>query len=198
MKDRHMFPGSHHGEADRRPAAGAPERPGRRGPRGERPDLPFGRGAGRLFGRGELRSVLLALIAEEPRHGYELIRVLEETTGGAYVPSPGAIYPTLTLLEEEDLIAAETSDSHKKRYAITDVGRQWLADNAAIVAEVQGTLHMAARMAARMTVPGPVMEAARQIKGALITHAQTWDDAEVARVVGILQRTLSDIDGEQP
>ena len=59
---------------------------------------------GRMFGTGELRLALLALINEEPRHGYELIKAIEEMTGGAYAPSPGAVYPTLQMLEEEGQI----------------------------------------------------------------------------------------------
>ena len=59
---------------------------------------------GRMFGTGELRLALLALIAREPRHGYELIRAIEDMTGGSYAPSPGAVYPTLQMLEEEGKI----------------------------------------------------------------------------------------------
>jgi Fe2+ or Zn2+ uptake regulation protein len=59
---------------------------------------------GRMFGTGELRLALLALIAKEPRHGYELIRAIEDMTGGSYAPSPGAVYPTLQMLEEEGMI----------------------------------------------------------------------------------------------
>ena len=63
-----------------------------------------GKRRGRMFRRGELRLVLLHLIAEEPRHGYDLIRQIEEMTGGHYAPSPGIVYPTLTLMAEMDLI----------------------------------------------------------------------------------------------
>ena len=59
---------------------------------------------GRMFGAGELRLVLLKLIADEPRHGYELMKALEDMTGGAYSPSPGTIYPTLSLLSDEGAI----------------------------------------------------------------------------------------------
>ena len=64
----------------------------------------FGRrGGGRVFGPGDLRLVLLALVAEQPRHGYELIKEIEDLTGGEYSPSPGVIYPTLSLLEETSM-----------------------------------------------------------------------------------------------
>ena len=63
-----------------------------------------GRRARRMFESGELRLVLLKLIADEPRHGYDLIRAIEELTGGEYAPSPGVVYPTLTLLQDMGLI----------------------------------------------------------------------------------------------
>lgn len=90
-----------------------------------------GRGGGRrMFDGGELRLVLLKLIGDEPRHGYDLIREIESLTGGAYAPSPGVVYPTLTLLDEMGLIAEQASEGAKKRYAITDEGRAHLRNNA--------------------------------------------------------------------
>ena len=95
----------------------------------------LGRGRGRrMFDGGELRLVLLRLIADEPRHGYDLIRAIETMTGGAYAPSPGVVYPTLTLLGEMGLIEEQQSDGAKKRFAATDAGRQHLAENAEQVA----------------------------------------------------------------
>ncbi len=92
-----------------------------------------GRGDGRrrrrMFDSGELRLVLLRLIADEPRHGYELIRRIEELTGGAYAPSPGVVYPTLTLLDEMGQIAAQESDGSRKRFAITPEGQAELDAN---------------------------------------------------------------------
>ena len=93
-----------------------------------------GRGGGgrgrRMFDGGELRLVLLKLIGDEPRHGYDLIRAIEELTGGAYAPSPGVVYPTLTLLDEMGLIAEQASEGAKKRFAITAEGRVHLDQNA--------------------------------------------------------------------
>lgn len=86
-----------------------------------------GRGPRRFEG-GELRLILLRLIADESRHGYELIRAIEEMTGGTYVPSPGVIYPALTMLDDMDLIAAQQSNTSKKRFAVTDAGQQHLAE----------------------------------------------------------------------
>ncbi len=85
---------------------------------------------GRVFDSGELRLVLLKLIAEAPRHGYDLIREIEERTGGAYAPSPGVIYPTLTLLGDMGLIEEAESEGSKKQFAITEAGTAELAAKA--------------------------------------------------------------------
>ncbi|WP_244646704.1 PadR family transcriptional regulator [Sphingomonas sp. CFBP 8760] len=98
-----------------------------------------GRGR-RMFDGGELRLVLLKLIADEPRHGYDLIRRIEELTGGAYAPSPGVIYPTIALLDEMGLIAARESDGAKKRFAVTDDGMAHLTDHAGQVAALTARL----------------------------------------------------------
>ena len=92
------------------------------------PDEGRGRGGGRrrMFDGGELRLVLLQLIADTPRHGYDLIREIEELTGGIYAPSPGVVYPTLTLLDEMGQIEEQQSDGAKKRFAATDAGRAHL------------------------------------------------------------------------
>jgi DNA-binding PadR family transcriptional regulator len=103
---------------------------------GERPG---GRGR-RMFDGGELRLVLLKLIADEPRHGYDLIRRIEELTGGAYAPSPGVVYPTITLLDEMGMIAEQQSEGAKKRFAATDDGRTHLAENAELVAALMARL----------------------------------------------------------
>ncbi len=87
-----------------------------------------------MFDGGELRLVLLKLIADEPRHGYDLIRRIEELTGGAYAPSPGVVYPTLTLLDDMDLIAARQAEGAKKLFEVTEPGTQHLAENAELVA----------------------------------------------------------------
>ncbi len=100
-----------------------------------------GRGrARRMFDGGELRLVLLKLIADQPRHGYDLIRHIEELTGGAYAPSPGVVYPTLTLLDEMGHIEEERSEGAKKRFAATDEGRAHLDGNAEQVAALMARL----------------------------------------------------------
>ena len=88
------------------------------------------RGRRRMFGSGELRLVLLKLIADEPRHGYDLIRAIEERTEGQYAPSPGVVYPTLTMLTDMGLIEEQASEGSRKAYAVTDAGTANLAENA--------------------------------------------------------------------
>jgi DNA-binding PadR family transcriptional regulator len=83
----------------------------------------------RMFDGGELRLVLLRLIADEPRHGYELIRAVEELTAGQYAPSPGVVYPTLSMLAEMGLIAEQPSTDSRKRFAATDEGNAHLEEN---------------------------------------------------------------------
>ena len=85
-------------------------------------------GGGRPFDHGELRLVVLALLAEKPRHGYEIIKAIEDRFGGSYSPSPGVVYPTLTMLEELGHATVEEMEG-KKRYTITEQGTAYLAAN---------------------------------------------------------------------
>ena len=84
-------------------------------------------GGGRFFETGDLRLVILRLIGEQPRHGYEIIKAIEERLAGAYSPSPGVVYPTLTLLEELGQIAVASTEGARKLYAITPEGERILA-----------------------------------------------------------------------
>src|SRR5690349_21776415 len=87
-----------------------------RGPFGRGPFGGRGGGGGRMFGPGDLRLVLLSLIDEKPRHGYELIKELEQKFGGNYAPSPGSVYPTLTLLEELGHVQSTATEGTKRRF----------------------------------------------------------------------------------
>ncbi|WAC66022.1 PadR family transcriptional regulator [Agrococcus sp. SL85] len=86
------------------------------------------RGGGRM-GRGDVRAAVLALLAERPMHGYQIIQQIEERSGGAWKPSPGSVYPTLQLLADEGLITASEADG-RKTYALTEGGRAEAADAA--------------------------------------------------------------------
>ncbi|MBW6401058.1 PadR family transcriptional regulator [Roseomonas sp. HJA6] len=86
-------------------------------------------GLGRFFAHGDLRLVILHLIAEKPRHGYEVIKAIEDRVGGTYSPSPGVIYPTLTLLEELGYVTVTAEEGTRKLHTITDQGRAFLEAN---------------------------------------------------------------------
>jgi DNA-binding PadR family transcriptional regulator len=101
------------------------------GPRGWRGG--FGPREGRMFDGGELRWVILSLVAEKPRHGYEVIKELGERVGGDYSPSPGVVYPTLTLLEDMGYAAVSPDEGGRKLYTITPEGEKALAENKAQV-----------------------------------------------------------------
>jgi DNA-binding PadR family transcriptional regulator len=94
------------------------------------------RGRKRMFESGELRLVLLKLIADEPRHGYDLIRAIEDLTAGEYAPSPGVVYPTLTLLLDMGLIEEAPSEGSRKPFQIRKDGRHHLEENSEAVMEL--------------------------------------------------------------
>jgi DNA-binding PadR family transcriptional regulator len=95
--------------------------------------------AGRMLAQGDLRLIALSFIAQEPRHGYEIIKLVEEKTADWYSPSPGIVYPTLTYLEEAGYVTASTEGS-KKLYAITAEGRAHLDSNRDVVEAVLARL----------------------------------------------------------
>ena len=96
-------------------------------------DLGGGRGGPmRFFGAGDLRYVILQLISEKPSHGYEIIKSIQERLGGSYAPSPGVVYPMLTMLEEMGH-ATVVTDGTRKLYTITEEGSKALAENKAQV-----------------------------------------------------------------
>ncbi|HEY9234175.1 MULTISPECIES: PadR family transcriptional regulator [Phenylobacterium] len=122
-----------------------------------------GRGGGRRLGRllehGDLRFVILALIKDKSSHGYELIRALEERTGGAYRPSAGAIYPTLAMLEDEGFVRAIAAEGGRKSFEITQEGLAALERNKAGVEAVFARLDEAAESSPRSS---PRVERAMQ------------------------------------
>lgn len=87
---------------------------------------------GRMLASGDLRLVALYFIEQQPRHGYDLIKAIEEKTGGIYVPSPGVVYPALTFLEEANYVTS-TPEGNKRLYTITEEGKAHLSDNRAAV-----------------------------------------------------------------
>lgn len=124
-------------------------------------------GLGRFFAQGDLRLVVLHLIAEKPRHGYELIKAIEERAGGAYSPSPGVIYPTLTLLEElGHVTAGAAAEGARKSHELTAEGRAFLEANRPAVDALLARMDEAGR--ARGGGPAPqVVRAMENLKLAL-------------------------------
>src|SRR5215218_5579420 len=102
-----------------------------------RPGIGHGPRRGRMFEKGDLKYVILDLLKDEPSHGYEVIRNLEERSRGFYSPSPGSVYPTLQLLEDMGHVTSTQRDG-KKVYAITDEGRKFLEDNRRSVDDIWG------------------------------------------------------------
>ena len=151
------------------------------------------RGGGRMFGHGDLKLLLLALIEQQPRHGYELIRMIEDMFHGHYSPSPGAIYPTLTMLEELGYAVVQNEQGGRKLYAITDEGRAFLDENRAAVDAVTARTEHSARMAAKMAMPMAVRKAMHALKHALLMRGADWDKAEAQRIATILERAASEI-----
>jgi DNA-binding PadR family transcriptional regulator len=127
-----------------------------------------GRGGGRkrMFDGGELRIVLLKLISDKPRYGYDLIRAIEERTGGAYAPSPGIVYPTLTLLGEMGLIGEQEAEGARKLFAITPEGTAHLEEHAAPVVAIFARLDAIGAMRERTDVV-PIRRAMHNLRSVL-------------------------------
>jgi len=104
--------------------------------------------AGRMLADGDLKLITLSLLAEAPRHGYDIIKALEERTSGIYSPSPGVVYPTLTFLEEAGY-AVSASEGNKKVFSITEAGRDHLADNREMIDNVLDHLERFGRKMAK-------------------------------------------------
>jgi DNA-binding PadR family transcriptional regulator len=201
---------SHHGNHGRHGHWAAGRRHGRFSSFGGRHRGGFGDPGGedlmrarRMLAQGDLRLVALTLIAEAPRHGYEIIKLLEEKTADWYSPSPGIVYPTLTYLEEAGYVTAST-DGAKKLYTITDEGRAYLASNRdladvvldrlAALGERVNRWRRAARgeREDRRTLP-PLVEAALDHLRATIAKRLASDAEVEARLVEILAHTDADL-----
>ena len=161
---------------------GFDKRPGReRGGRGPR-----------VFAPGDLKLLLPALIAEQPCHGYDLIRRIETLFDGAYTPSPGVIYPTLTFLEESELIAGD-SEGGKKRYTITDAGRLFLSEQAVARDGIRLRMDVSKRSLRGHDRPPEIHEAVHNLRHALHSHHGRWSPEEIVRVAALLNGTAQAI-----
>lgn len=143
----------------------------------------------RRFGAEALKAVVLHLLQKEPRHGYELIKAIEELSAGLYAPSPGMIYPLLTMLADQGLISELPGDDNKRRYAITAEGEAALAAAEDELRQALERLASIAGMAARGSRHGRVREAMGDLKTAvrdqLADHAQ--DSARAERIAEIIE-----------
>ena len=159
--------------------------------------------AGRMLAQGDLQLIALALIAEQPRHGYEIIKVLEDKTAGWYSPSPGIVYPTLTYLEEAGYVTAQ-AEGAKKLYTITDEGRAHLDENRDFVDAVLERLAFIGERVARMRrrfggddddrrgMPPLVRAAIENLREVAAKRLEDDDEAE-AKVVEVLARAAAEL-----
>ena len=159
--------------------------------------------AGRMLATGDLRLIALALIAEQPRHGYEIIKVLEDKTDGWYSPSPGIVYPTLTYLEEAGHVTAQ-SEGAKKLYTITEEGRAHLEENRSFVDAVLERLTAIGEKIARMRrrfgaeergqngLPQLVQAALENLRDVAAKRLESDEDAE-AKIVDVLARAAQEL-----
>ena len=158
MRDdaHHPHPRPPHAREDR---DGFEKRPGReRGGRGPR-----------VFAPGDLKLLLLALIAEQPAHGYDLIRKIEGLFDGAYCPSPGVIYPTLTFLEESELVTGD-AQAGKKLYTVTEAGRASLLEKTVALDGVRTRIEVSKRSLRGHDRPPEIHEAVHNLRHAMHMH----------------------------
>jgi DNA-binding PadR family transcriptional regulator len=154
-----------------------------------------GRSRRRVFDQGDLRYVLLNLIAEAPRHGYELIKAIEEKFGGTYSPSPGVIYPTLTLLEELGYIRPGGNDGARKQFVVTPEGSAFLAANQAVVDQIFARMAEVSR--AYGSGPAPeIRRALSNLEAALAIRLSRGPLGldEVRAVTAILDRAAGEVE----
>ena len=169
------------------PAASGARRPRRPAwpalPAPSRARIPGFLGRGPRAGRGDVRAAILALLAEQPMHGYQIMRELGERSGGVWRPSPGSIYPTLQQLEDEELVRPETGDAGRRVFALTDAGQeaQKAAAGGPAPWEEVGVEGDVSALELRDLV-GQVVNAARQV-----LHA--GEPAQIAQAKDVLRET---------
>jgi len=153
---------------------------------------PFARWRGsRMFDSGALRLVVLGLIAEEPRHGYDIIRLLKARFQGSYSPSPGSIYPILQQLAEAGLVSS-ASHGPRRRFAVTDSGRAWLAGQRADLDAINAQLDEAAAPIGEQGLG----EAIQAFRGALFAKMRkgALDAEQAGRLRDLLERARREIE----
>jgi DNA-binding PadR family transcriptional regulator len=147
-----------------------------------------------MFEGGELRLVLLKLIADEPRHGYDLIRAIEDLTGGEYAPSPGVVYPTLTLLQDMGLIEEAAGEGARKPFQITDDGRAYLEERSD---EAEALLERLDELKPRHSDAGPAIGRAVKNLMTALSHRVRRDglnDDLLHEIAGVLDEAAQRIE----
>src|SRR5438105_6747186 len=183
------------------------------GPSGPRPrffemhrgrgPFPFGPGGpgsegSRFFGRGDVKFALLELLRERPMHGYEMMKALEEKSGGFYTPSAGSIYPTLQMLEDRGFVTSKDTEG-KKVYSIADSGRALLADRQKTEEEFAGPPWMRQRGHGQHPRFSPELQALRSeamevVRLLMIAGRMSFQDPEhLSRLRGIIERARKDL-----
>ena len=149
---------------------------------------------GRLLEHGDLRFVILALLKDKPSHGYELIRALEERTGGAYRPSPGAIYPTLSLLEDEGFARPAGEEGGRKAFEITEAGLDALERNKTGVDAVFARLDEAGESSPRSSprVARAMQNLAMALRMSL--QGEKADEAKLDAIVAAIDEAVAKIE----
>jgi len=155
----------------------------------------LGGGRERFFDNGHLRLVILKLIAEKPSYGYELIKAIEERLSGGYAPSPGVVYPTLTLLEEEGLATVSATDGSKKLYAATEQGREYLKANEIVLKAIFGRMEQAGKAFGRGRSP-QIQRAMMNLKFAFKMRVERGDltPEQANKVAEIIDQAARAID----
>jgi DNA-binding PadR family transcriptional regulator len=172
---------------------GGPHRFGRGGPFGRHRGGPFGGRGPRMFDQGALRLVVLGLIEEEPRHGYDIIKALETRFEGAYSPSPGAIYPMLQMLEEADLVTASTAGS-KRVFAISEAGRAYLDEHRAELDNINSQLDEASGGLRSAAIGEDIHEFRRALRDKLRHGTLTAEQVErVRQILREARRALDEL-----
>jgi len=148
---------------------------------------------GRFFEHGDLRVVVLALLEEQARHGYELIKELEERTGGAYRPSPGVVYPTLAMLEDEGLVRQAGGETGRKRYEITDEGKAELDKTRTSVEALFAQMEEAASHAgpSRPRIGRAMMNLGMALKNRM---SRSMTAEQLDRIVSMIDDTAAEIE----
>ncbi len=154
-----------------------------------------GRFRGRVFDTGDLRFVILRLIAEKPSYGYEIIKEIEERLGGSYAPSPGVVYPTLTLLEELGYVTVSVGDGTKKLHTITEEGKAALEANKAAVDALFERMEQTGAAFGKVRAP-QIMRAVENFRMALRmkTAQGTLNEDQVRKIVDAIDAAARQIE----